>query len=66
MTLNNGSISGDVTGSYTVDPSGRGTAKLNLPVFGSSNVVFYIVAANNFIVMGSDAVTNDAMAFLHL
>ena len=67
VTLNNGSISGDVTGTYNVNPvSGRGTASVNLPVFGSNNVVFYIVAPNNFMIMGSDPVSDDTIGFLHL
>jgi hypothetical protein len=65
ITLHNGTISGPVTGSYTVDATGRGTATVNLPVFGSDNVVFYIVGPNNFYVMGSDAVTDDTIGFLH-
>jgi hypothetical protein len=66
MTFNNGSISGDVSGAYVVGASGRGTATINLPVLGSDNLVFYIIAPNNFMVMGSDPVSNDAMAFFHL
>jgi hypothetical protein len=67
LTLNNGNITGDVTGTYSVDSaSGRGTATLSLPVFGSDNVVFYIVAPNNFMIMGSDPVNDDTIGFLHL
>ena len=67
VVMNNGCITGDVTGTYTVDPaSGRGTAVVNLPVFGSDHMIFYIVAPDNFMVMGSEAVSNDAIGFLHL
>jgi len=66
VTLNGGNISGDATGTYNVDPaSGRGTATISLPVFGSDDVVFYVVAPNNFMVMGSDAVNGDTIGFLH-
>jgi len=67
IIMNGGTISGDVTGTYSVDPaSGRGTATVNLPVFGSDNLVFYIVGPNNFMVMGSDPVDTDTIGFLHL
>ena len=66
ITLNNGTISGPVTGTYSVDPSGRGTGAVDLPVFGSDHVVFYIVGPNNFYLMGSDAVTGDTIGFLHI
>lgn len=66
ITLNNGTISGPITGTYTVGASGRGTATVNLPLFGSDNAVFYIVGPNNFYVMGSDAVTDDTIGFLHI
>jgi hypothetical protein len=60
-------VSGAATGTYAVDASGsgRGTATLNAPLFGSNNVVFYIGAANFVVMMGSDAVTNDAISFLN-
>jgi hypothetical protein len=66
ITLNNGVISGAVNGTYAVDSLGRGTGSVSLPTFGSNDVVFYIVGPNNFYVMGSDAVTNDTIGFLHL
>lgn len=67
VTLNNGNITGDVTGTYTLNSvSGRGTATVNLPVFGSDNLVFYLVAPNNFLIMGSDPVNDDTIGFLHL
>ena len=65
ITLNNGVITGAVTGTYTVDLSGRGTGTINLPIFGGTNVVLYIVAPNNLYVMGSDPVTDDTIGFLH-
>jgi len=65
ITLNNGAITGAVTGTYTVDSSGRGTAAVNLPLFGGNDVVFYIVGPNNFYVMGSDGLTDDTIGFLH-
>jgi hypothetical protein len=45
---------------------GRVTGTVNLPIFGSNDVVFYIVGPNNFYVIGSDAVANDTIGFLHL
>ena len=61
-------VSGAASGTYAVDASGsgRGTAVLSAPLFGSKNVVFYIGAANFVVMMGSDAVTNDAISFLNL
>jgi hypothetical protein len=61
-------VSGAATGTYAVDASGsgRGTAALNSAIFGSNNVVFYIGAPNFVIVMGSDAVANDAISFMNL
>jgi hypothetical protein len=57
---------GDRAEDGPVDASGRGTAIVNLPVFGSDNVVFYIVGPNNFYVMGSDAVTDDTVGLFHI
>jgi len=67
ITLNSGAISGALTGNYNVDPSGtgRGTASVNQPVFGSNNLVFYIIAPHAIEVMGSDNVSNDTIGFLH-
>jgi hypothetical protein len=61
-------VSGAATGTYAVDASGsgRGTAALNSAIFGSDNVVFYIGSPNFVIVMGSDAVANDAISFMNL
>ncbi len=66
ITLNNGVISGALAGTYSVDSSGRGTGTVNVPIFGSNDVVFYIVGPNNFYIMGSDAVTDDTIGFLHI
>jgi hypothetical protein len=65
LALNNGIITGAVTGTYSVDSAGRGTASVNLPIFGSKDLVFYIVGSNNFYLMGSDGVANDTIGFLH-
>jgi hypothetical protein len=69
LTFSNAlAVSGAATGTYAVDASGsgRGTAALNAAIFGSNNVVFYIGAPNFVIVMGSDAVANDAISFMNL
>ena len=56
---------GSLTGTYTVQPSGRGMATVNMPIFGSNDLVFYIIGAGSIEFMGSDNVTNDAITFLH-
>ena len=69
LTFSNAlAVSGAATGTYAVDASGsgRGTAALSAAIFGSNNVVFYIGGPNFVIVMGSDAVANDAIAFMNL
>jgi hypothetical protein len=67
ITLNSGSISGALAGTYSIPPgSSRGTATVNQPLFGSNDLVFYILNTNAMVVMGSDGVTNGAIAFLHL
>ncbi len=71
ITLNNGSISantpaGALTGTYTVAASGRGTANVNLPVLGGSDLVFYVIGPDSVEVMGSDNTMSDAIAFMHL
>jgi hypothetical protein len=71
ITLNNGTISattaaGALTGTYSVSSSGRGTATVNLPAFGSNDLVFYIIGQRSIEVMGVDNVTDDAIAFLHI
>jgi hypothetical protein len=71
ITLNNGTISattaaGTLTRTYSVSSSGRGTATVNLPAFGSNDLVFYIIGQRSIEVMGVDNVTDDAIAFLHI
>jgi hypothetical protein len=56
---------GSLTGTYSVEPSGRGTAMVNMPLFGSNDLVFYIIGPGSIEFMGSDNVTNDAITFLH-
>jgi hypothetical protein len=60
-------VSGAATGTYAVDAAGtgRGTAALNAPLFGSSNVVFYIGASGFVVMMGRDAVTSDTISFMN-
>jgi hypothetical protein len=67
LTLNNGAVSGAGTGTYLVDLSGlgRGTATVNPTLFGTNNLVFYIVGPNALEIMGSGAVTSDAIAFMN-
>jgi hypothetical protein len=70
ITLNNGTLSantpaGALSGTYTVAPSGRGTASVNLPVLGGSNLVFYVIGPGNVVVMGSDSTMSDAITFMH-
>jgi hypothetical protein len=45
--------------------SGRGTVgSLSQPLFGGTNgLVLYVVGTNGIVVMGSDSVSNDAIAF---
>ena len=68
LTFNNDlTVSGAATGTYAVDAAGtgRGTAALNAPVFGSSNVVFYIGSSGFVVMMGSDAVVSDTISFMN-
>jgi hypothetical protein len=66
ITLNNGSISGGtLTGTFNVAASGRGTAAVNLPAFGSNNLVFYVIGPGAIEVMGSDSVTANTIGFLN-
>ena len=67
ITLNSGTISGALAGTYSI-PSGssRGTGTVNQPGFGGNDFVFYIFGPDGFVVMGSDPVQNDAIAFLHM
>jgi hypothetical protein len=69
LTFNsNLTVSGAATGTYAVDAAGtgRGTAALNAPLFGSSNVVFYIGSSGFVVMMGSDAVMSNTISFLNL
>ena len=68
----NGNISaitaaGALTGSYQVSASGRGTSTVSQPVFGSENIVFYIVKSDAIAVMGSDGLAGhgDAISYLN-
>jgi hypothetical protein len=45
--------------------TGRGTAALNAPLFGSSNVVFYIGSSGFVVMMGSNAVMSDTISFMN-
>jgi len=70
ITLNNGSISartptGALSGTYTVAPSGRGTASVNLPVLGGNDLVLYVIGPGSVALMGSDNTTADAITFMH-
>jgi len=67
ISLNSGTISGALTGTYSI-PSGssRGTGTVNQPSFGGNDFVFYIFGPDGFVAMGSDPVQNDAIAFLHM
>ena len=68
----NGNISattpaGALTGSYNVSATGRGTSTVSQPVFGSNNIVFYIINSKSVAVMGADAVASkgDAINYLN-
>jgi hypothetical protein len=70
ITLNDGTLSastpaGALSGTYTVTTSGRGTASVNLPVLGGSNLVIYVIGPGSVEVMGSDHTMSDAIAFMH-
>jgi len=41
-------------------------ATVDQPVFGSDDLVFYIFGSDGFVVMGSDAVLDNGIAFLHM
>ena len=62
-----GMASGLFNGAYTVvdATTGRGTVAVTSPVFGSNNLVFYIINQNLIEAMGSDGVSGDAIAFLN-
>jgi hypothetical protein len=70
ITLNDGTLSantpaGALKATYTVTASGRGTASVNLPVLGGSNLVLYVIGPGSVEVMGSDNTMSDAIAFMH-
>jgi hypothetical protein len=70
ITLNNGTLSastpaGAFSGTYTVAASGRGTASVNLPALGGSNLVIYVIGPGSVAVMGSNNTMSDAIAFMH-
>ena len=70
ITLNNGTLSastpaGALTGTYTVAASGRGTASVDLPVLGGSNLVLYVIGPGSVEVMGGDNTTTNAITFMH-
>jgi hypothetical protein len=63
VLLNGGNITGGLTGSYSVDSAGRGTGTVNLPVFGSTDIVFYVIDSGTIEVMGKDGVEGDAISY---
>jgi hypothetical protein len=69
ITLNNGVISRnrhrDIYRGLVRKGNSDGRP-VDLPIFGSNDVVLYTVGPNNFYIMGSDAVTNDTIGFLHI
>lgn len=70
ITLNNGTLSantpaGALAGTYTTATSGRGTASVNLPALGGSNLVLYVIGPGNVVVMGSDNSMSNAITFMH-
>jgi hypothetical protein len=46
VLLNGGNKTGGLTGSYSVDSAGRGTGTVNVPAFGSADIVFYVIDAS--------------------
>ena len=58
---------GALSGSYTISATGRGSGTLNQDVFGSDNVVFYIIDNGALAIMGADPVAGlgDAVSLLH-
>jgi len=63
VLLNGGNITGGLTGSYSVDSAGRGTGTVNVPVFGSTDIVFYVIDRGTIEVMGSDGVEGDSISY---
>jgi hypothetical protein len=71
IALNNGSLSantpgGALSGSYSVASSGRGTATVNLPLLGGTDLLFYVIGSDTVVVMGSDNTVSDGLIFMHL
>lgn len=66
MLFQNGAISGNVTGSYALDPaSGRLIATVSRNIFGGSGLVIYIVSADKLVVLGDSVNSaNSALAWL--
>ena len=58
---------GAMTGSYSVSASGRATGTVSQPVFGSNNIVFYVISSAAVAVMGTDPLTTqaDTVSYLH-
>ena len=53
LTLNGGSFSGPVTGSYAFDTvTGRGAGQVNIDYFGGTGLVIYVVNADRLRIMG--------------
>lgn len=70
VTLNNGNLtastpSGALSGTYSVAASGRGTASVNLPVFGGTDLVLYVIDPQSVLLMGSDSTASDAITLMH-
>ena len=58
---------GAMTGFYSVSASGRATGTVSQPVFGSNNIVFYVISSAAVAVMGTDPLTTqaDTVSYLH-
>ena len=58
---------GGLTGTYTISATGRGSGSVNQNVFGSGNVVFYVIGTDALTIMGADPVSGqgDAVSLLH-
>ena len=58
---------GGLSGTYTISPTGRGSGSVNQNVFGSGNIVFYVIGTDALTIMGADPVSGqgDAVSLLH-
>ena len=58
---------GALTGTYSVSATGRGSSTVSQAVFGSNNIVFYVISAQSVAVMGADPVAEmgDTVSYLH-